>query len=141
MLHVAVYPCEEFHCLTAAAPDHGIIQDKHFDTFRPGKAAEYAGYFRRKKQELKYFVCRDSAVLSDICLAEQFPKLELLKSIRKLVPGIFILAHLVYHKISISSLYGFDCGDLIIPKIGCCFMSGHQLITLFCLKFLYITSP
>lgn len=62
-----------------------------------------------------------STVLNDIYFAEQLPELKFLNIIRELVLGIFILAYLVYHKISISSLYGFDCGDLIIPKIGCCF--------------------
>ncbi len=40
--------------------------------------------------------------------------------IGKLILGIFILAHFVYHKISTSSLYGLYC-NLIIPKIRCCF--------------------
>ncbi len=57
----------------------------------------------RKQQELKYFVCRKSTVLGNIGFAEQFSK------------------HLVYHKISTSFWYDLDCGDFIIPKIGCCF--------------------
>lgn len=40
---------------------------------------------------------------------------------RKLILGIFILVHLVHHKISTSSLDGIGCGDLNIPKIRCYF--------------------
>lgn len=47
--------------------------------------------------------------------------MKLFDCIRKLIFGIFILVHLVYHKISTSSLDGIGCGDLIIPEIWCYF--------------------
>ena len=101
--------------LTAVAPNHRIIQNKHFDTFPSGKGAEYAGYFYGKKQQKpcpvkksviqkavggilrssllptfriqelekifalkyqrkqKYFVCRDTTVLSVFALQSSFP--------------------------------------------------------------------
>lgn len=43
------------------------------------------------------------------------------------------MAHLVYHKISTSSLYDLYCGDLIIPKIRCCFNVNTAIYYIFCL--------
>ena len=58
----------------------------------------------QKQQELKHFVSGDAAGLFDVCLTEHLSELELADCIGKLNLGIFILAHLVYHKISTSSV-------------------------------------
>lgn len=144
---MVIYPRKKLHGFAAVPLDDGIIQDKHFDTFRPGKPAECIGHFCGKEQQklrpvkrsfiqktvisvlgnslffpfgiqeaekipaleyqqqqkLEYLICRNTAGFCDIGFLQQFSDLKLLDSVRKLILGIFILVHLVYHKISTSS--------------------------------------
>lgn len=52
----------------------------------------------------------------------------------KLIFGMVICGHLVYHKVSTFLLRFVVVVTFIIPGIRCFFMSIHEFIQLFCLK-------
>ena len=75
----------------------------------------------QQQQKLENLISRDPAGFGNIRFSEEISNLEFFYCIRKLILGMFILLHLVYHKISTSSLVFVWCGNLIIPKIRCYF--------------------
>ena len=70
----------------------------------------------------------------DIGPAQQLSKLQFSDCIGKLILSIFSLSILVYHKISTFLCMVLIRGNLIIPKIWCCFNVNESFIKLFCLK-------
>ena len=58
----------------------------------------------QQQQKLENLISRDPAGFGNIRFSEEISNLEFFYCIRKLILGMFILLHLVYHKISTSSL-------------------------------------